>query len=57
MERTFRGSNPFSGSRRTGRFQKTIDPFLTRKALLAAHEQSLGEGPTISRQGKTLFIT
>lgn len=47
----------WSGSHRTGRsFQKVIDPYLTRKALLAAHESSLGDGPTIARQGNTLFL-
>lgn len=57
VERTFRSTNPWSGNHRTGRsHQKTIDPFLTRKALLAAHEQSLGEGPTIARQGKLIEL-
>ncbi|CAH1117458.1 unnamed protein product [Phaedon cochleariae] len=57
IDRSFRGSNPWSGSFRTGRSQKTIDPFLTRKALLAAHEQNLGESPTISRQARAANVS
>lgn len=57
IERSFRGSNPWMGSARTGRSQRTIDPFLTRKALLGAYEHSIGEAPLVSRQGKTYFRT
>lgn len=57
VERAFRSSNAWPGNHRTGRSHlKTIDPYLTRKALLAAHETSFGEGPTIVRQGKFFYI-
>ncbi|KAJ8943614.1 hypothetical protein NQ314_009699 [Rhamnusium bicolor] len=52
IERSFRGTNPWTGSSRTGRSQKTIDPYITRKALMAAHQHSLGETPTIARQAR-----
>ncbi|XP_044268073.1 uncharacterized protein LOC123013557 [Tribolium madens] len=38
IERSFRSSNAWPGSSRQGRSRKTIDPFITQKALLAAHE-------------------
>lgn len=53
IARNFR-SNSWSGSSRTGRAMKhVIDPMLTRKALLAAHEQGYGvEEATLARTGK-----
>ncbi|KAK5645977.1 hypothetical protein RI129_004441 [Pyrocoelia pectoralis] len=54
INRSFRSTNLWSGSARTGRSQKTIDPFLTRKALLAAYELNSGveDPPTISRTAR-----
>ncbi|CAH1989819.1 unnamed protein product [Acanthoscelides obtectus] len=52
IERSFKGSNPWLGSFRTGRSQRTLDPFLTKRALIAAHEQSMGMDPTISRRSR-----
>ncbi|KAL3282810.1 hypothetical protein HHI36_005975, partial [Cryptolaemus montrouzieri] len=44
--------NAWSGNHRTGRSQKTtIDPFLTRKALLKAHELMGNDDSLISRSG------
>ncbi|XP_030748116.1 uncharacterized protein LOC115876466 [Sitophilus oryzae] len=40
IERSFKGTNPWLGNFRTARSQKTIDPFLTRKALLNSYERS-----------------
>ncbi|KAF5288725.1 hypothetical protein FQA39_LY15297 [Lamprigera yunnana] len=55
VSRTFRSSNLWTGNARTGRSQKTIDPFLTRKALLSAHEINSGiEVPsTVSRTARS----
>ncbi|KAJ8952474.1 hypothetical protein NQ318_003269, partial [Aromia moschata] len=57
IERSFRGSSPWTGSYRTGRSQKTIDPYLTRKALLAAHEHSLGSESTMTRQARATNLS
>ncbi|XP_019865051.1 uncharacterized protein LOC109594285 [Aethina tumida] len=58
IERSFRSSNVWTGNHRTGRAKKTIDPFLTRKALLAAHESSAGMEPsTISRMGRAVNVS
>ncbi|KAJ8976216.1 hypothetical protein NQ317_008097 [Molorchus minor] len=56
IERSFRGSNPWMGSSRTGRSQKTIDPYLTRKALLTAHEHAMDMSPTMTRQARATNI-
>lgn len=47
-------SNQWGGSRRQGRSHSTIDPFITRKALLQAHEMtSLGDDAALySRKGR-----
>ncbi|KAF2903811.1 hypothetical protein ILUMI_02363 [Ignelater luminosus] len=55
ISRTFRSSSLWTGSARTGRSAKrTIDPFLTRRALLAAHEHTMGieNTGTISRTAR-----
>jgi len=55
ITRTFRSSNLWTGSARTGRSsKKTIDPHLTRRALIAAHEHNLGleVTPTVSRTAR-----
>lgn len=54
IEKSFKSSSPWSGNFRTGRSQKsTIDPFLTRSALLAAFEENRGDGQlSSSRRGK-----
>nr|XP_023020349.1 uncharacterized protein LOC111508933 [Leptinotarsa decemlineata] len=57
IERSFRGSNPWSGNFRSGRSQKTIDPFLTRNALLAAHQQNIGEAPSLTRKGRAANVS
>ncbi|XP_023309800.1 uncharacterized protein LOC108915779 [Anoplophora glabripennis] len=57
IERSFRGSSPWMGSARTGRSQRTIDPFLTRKALLGAYEHSTGHEPVISRQARNANVS
>jgi hypothetical protein len=59
IERSFRGSNLWSGSSRTGRSRNTIDPYITQKALLAAHEYNFGDinGPSISRTGRAANVS
>ncbi|XP_017777737.1 PREDICTED: uncharacterized protein LOC108563544 [Nicrophorus vespilloides] len=54
IARTFRNSGVWTGSSRTGRAKSTIDPELTKRALLAAHERNLGElqTPITSRSGR-----
>ncbi|XP_060517648.1 uncharacterized protein LOC132696686 isoform X2 [Cylas formicarius] len=56
IERSFKGSNPWLGSFRTGRSQKTIDPFLTRRALITSYERNMLDRPamTTSRQGRAV---
>ncbi|KAK9888409.1 hypothetical protein WA026_000658 [Henosepilachna vigintioctopunctata] len=51
--------NQWGGNHRTGRSQKsTIDPFITRKALMRAHELSNGnEEALISRTGKAAYMS
>ncbi|XP_063900052.1 uncharacterized protein LOC135119575 [Zophobas morio] len=54
IERSFRGSNLWTGNSRTGRSRKTIDPFITQKALLAAHKYNFDDinSPSISRTAR-----
>ncbi|CAG9855942.1 unnamed protein product [Phyllotreta striolata] len=53
IDRTFKGSKLWSGTFRTGRSQKTIDPFTTRNLLLSSHRRSLDSDDfTVSRQGR-----
>lgn len=56
IERSFKGSNPWLGSFRTARSKKTIDPFLTREALLASYEHNIN-GLTASRQARALNLS
>ncbi|KAJ8917557.1 hypothetical protein NQ315_005606 [Exocentrus adspersus] len=57
IERSFRGSNTWAGSARMGRSHRTIDPFLTRKALLGAFEHNMETTPTISRQARAANVS
>ncbi|KRT86179.1 hypothetical protein AMK59_1725, partial [Oryctes borbonicus] len=58
IARTFKNSNPWSGSSRTARrLNNVISPELTRKALLAAHEHNFGEPMTLSRTGRATNFT
>ncbi|XP_045472460.1 uncharacterized protein LOC123679121 [Harmonia axyridis] len=58
IERSLK-SNVWGGNHRKGRSQQTtIDPFVTRKALLKAHELSSGdEHELISRKGRASYPT
>ncbi|CAH1105447.1 unnamed protein product [Psylliodes chrysocephalus] len=56
IDRSFKGSKLWSGSFRTGRAQKTIDPFITRNMLLIAHQQT-EESLTLSRQARAATMS
>ncbi|XP_066144041.1 uncharacterized protein [Euwallacea fornicatus] len=58
IEKSFKSSGQFTGTFRTGRSQKpTIDPFLTRSALLAAFEENRGESRLTARKGRAPTMT
>lgn len=50
VERSFRKSNLWTGSSRQGRSRQTLDPFITQKALVAAHELNF-DSSIFSRTG------
>ncbi|CAG9766519.1 unnamed protein product [Ceutorhynchus assimilis] len=57
IAKSFKSNNPWQGSFRTGRSQRTIDPYRTRSALLAAYEQNRNDGDSLlstsSRQARS----
>ncbi|XP_018319480.1 uncharacterized protein LOC108732964 [Agrilus planipennis] len=58
ITRMFKNQNIWNGSSRTARFKRTIDPMLTRKALLAAHQINTGETlSTLSRTARSTQST
>ncbi|XP_022899920.1 uncharacterized protein [Onthophagus taurus] len=58
INRSFKSSNVWTGSSRVGRFASHVmDPEVTRKALLAAHQRTFDDSSSMTRSGRELNFT